>query len=231
MWEGVCYTARMRVFACVLGVVATAIFAGCSSGPEEGVRTDEAPLIADAVTMVQRTDGLWDVVCKDGRRETVSAEQIAKQDVCLTSPPNCVDGVAEFCRGPGEIWTGAKCCLPSADYTCVDGVRDLCRGTGENWTGKKCCLPGKNYTCTVATAEFCRGTGENWTGLTCCLPSTSFTCVEGTRDWCRGTGENWTGINCCLPGNDWVCVDGTEDACSNAAGANWTGKKCCFKRM
>jgi hypothetical protein len=58
-----------------------AVLVACADAPAESTQT-EAPLISDAQTITQNPDGTFDVVCKDGRKETVSQEVILANKIC-----------------------------------------------------------------------------------------------------------------------------------------------------
>jgi hypothetical protein len=54
---------------------------GCGASVEE-TRTGGAELVTDVESMHRRTDGLFDVVCRDGRREVVTAADVLADRVC-----------------------------------------------------------------------------------------------------------------------------------------------------
>jgi len=62
-----------------LGVV------GCADRAE--VASQDADLVDDIASMTRRPDGLFDVRCRDGRREVVSSAQILANDVCNGGAP------------------------------------------------------------------------------------------------------------------------------------------------
>lgn len=113
-----------------LGAALLAACGGAEPADVAPLGSLQAPLLADVLRIESRTDGLFDVYCKDGRVERgITTEQIVKQDVC-----NSVTGGG----GSSECYTswhlpGASCPPPritsvfisDADYPalfCVVGT-------------------------------------------------------------------------------------------------------------
>lgn len=64
-----------------------ALFVACSAGGAESTATVHQEQISDISSMVQLPNGTFDVTCKDGRHENVTAAQIAQQRVCASGSP------------------------------------------------------------------------------------------------------------------------------------------------
>ena len=75
---------KQRVFGKIVGLAAiSAALIACDTTPEAGAAgTSEAAQISDILTMTRRADGKFDVVCSDGSRATVTAAQVAANQVC-----------------------------------------------------------------------------------------------------------------------------------------------------
>ena len=71
---------RMASMAAVV-----AVLAGCGK-PDEGSNSSAIKDVTDIESMYQQNDGRFAVTCRDGRRETVTAEQIKLGLVCQTTP-------------------------------------------------------------------------------------------------------------------------------------------------
>jgi hypothetical protein len=62
--------------------------------------------VSDAASMIQRADGKYDVVCKNGTREIATAEQIQKNDVCVRPVVSNIEAV--FNRPQGDFFVLCK---------------------------------------------------------------------------------------------------------------------------
>ncbi|MBX3231757.1 MAG: hypothetical protein KIT84_42700 [Labilithrix sp.] len=68
--------------------------AACSSSVDDGAASQEAAQIADTQSIVQRPDGLFDVVCLDGRREVANQDEILANTVCAPTSGSSVRAIA-----------------------------------------------------------------------------------------------------------------------------------------
>jgi hypothetical protein len=179
----------------VLGALALAACAA-DPAPEQTGRGEEA-LIDDIASMSARADGTFDVVCKDGRRERVTAAQLRNDEVCSRggSAGACVEGTWSACNDATEHWTGSLCCVDNRP-ACVEGTWSACNDAKEHWTGAKCCVENRP-TCVEGTWSACNDAKEHWTGTECCVEDVR-ECVEGTWSSCTDANEHWTGTKCCV---------------------------------
>ena len=65
------------------------IGAACSSPSSEPMASVAQKQISDIASMVQRSDGSFDVTCKSGAHEVATSTQIAQNQVCTGSTVRC----------------------------------------------------------------------------------------------------------------------------------------------
>lgn len=65
-----------------LAAVAASFVAGCSVPGRDDVASSDDPLITDADSMTRRSDGRFDVHCRNGRIEVATAAEIQSGDIC-----------------------------------------------------------------------------------------------------------------------------------------------------
>lgn len=89
-----------------LSVSLVSVVAGCSAASAgDDATPSESPLISDASSFTQRSDGRFDVRCRDGRTEIASAAQIQNGEVCNVPPVS--DGITF--TGPNDPLDPASC--------------------------------------------------------------------------------------------------------------------------
>lgn len=63
------------------------LVAGCSAGPAgDDAQASEDQLISDADSITRRSDGQFDVRCRDGRTEIATATQVQSSEICRPQP-------------------------------------------------------------------------------------------------------------------------------------------------
>ncbi len=85
------YRARMLVLG--LGLVVSA----CSAAEPNDVESQEQEAVSDIVSMTARGDGSYDVKCRDGRTEVVTAHDVERGRVC--KPPASSPFERDACTG------------------------------------------------------------------------------------------------------------------------------------
>jgi len=93
-----------RTFSFLFAGCAASLVVACSSSteaPETGTAQQEA--IEDVESILRLPDGRFDVRCRDGRRETVTAEDLRADRVCRTGGPGgsgvALYGTTDSCSG------------------------------------------------------------------------------------------------------------------------------------
>jgi hypothetical protein len=170
------------------------VLAACSAGPEpEEAASNEAPLVSDASSMIQRPDGRWDVVCKNGRTEVVTTAQIMANDVCGSSlPPRCVRNcTARYSDGSCRTY-GADYCAPGA--TCVPNVISRYSDGSAREYGPDFCAAGPAECKSRCTARYSDGSCRTYAADICgppgagCVPRCTDRYSDGS---CRNYGEDF----------------------------------------
>lgn len=72
----------MRSLTTLVPAVALLVVAACSADAPEATGTTEQHQVSDAASMVQRSDGRFDVTCKDGSQQIVTVADITGNRIC-----------------------------------------------------------------------------------------------------------------------------------------------------
>jgi hypothetical protein len=207
-------------FSVILGVLGAA----CSTGSaDEATGSGTAPLVEDASSMIQRSDGRWDVVCKDGTREVVTTQQILANDVCVSAPVSCVRKcAARFADGSCRSFA-ADFCAPGA--TCIAHVtsrfadgspreysEDFCNA-GPAECAVRCSARFADGSCRTYDADFC-GTTTVRCITNCAARFSDGSCRDYAADFCKQGGPAPTClVNCTERFPDGSCRTYGPDAC------------------
>jgi hypothetical protein len=196
-----------------LAVVFAAI--GCSAPPAEETATDEAPLIANAVSIVRRSDGNWDVVCQGGTTQIVTTAQILANDVCTAAPVTCVASC-------NARWANGTCQQFGPDY-CASGatctahvIERWSNGTAKTYASDYCvagqgtCIPHcaarwSNGTCKAYDADVCG------TAPIACVPRV-------VERWSNGVAKTY--------GPDFCKQGAPAPACTARCVQRWSNGAC-----
>jgi hypothetical protein len=209
-----------------LAVFGGVLLAACAGAPSEETAAEsaQAPLVQDASSMIQRSDGRWDVVCKDGRREVVTTSQVLANDVCqTTSPDRCVrkcsarfsDGTcrtfdADFC-GPGATCV-ARVTARFSDGTPREYTADFCNA-GPAECGVRCSSRFSDGTCRTYDADFCGATAGRCV-TRCSSRFSDGTCRTYEADFCKeGLPAPACLVNCTSRFSDGTCRTYGADIC------------------
>ncbi len=155
--------------------VAAIALAACASAPDDDTgASSESPLISDASSLIQRPDGRFDVVCKDGSREVVTAEQIAANEVCNSTPFTCVRRcAARFQNGNCREWAADYC---DRGATCRPHVIDRFQNGNPREYGPDFCTSGPSMCVAQCTERFQNGNPQTFgpdrcaKGTIACIP-------------------------------------------------------------
>ncbi len=217
----------MRFSSRLFAAFALTFLAACSSSvaPEsesenDHVRQASAPLIEDVTSMVQRSDGKFDVLCKNGTHEVATTADILSNRVCsgTTAPLRCV-------KNCSARWSDGSCKSFTADY-CAPNATCIAHCT-ERWSDGSC----KNF-----GTDFCRA-GEAVCTSVCGSRWSDGSCKSFADDHC-GAGEyvcvkqcaaRWSDGSCKTLGNDF-CKERTPGsaapACIENCTARWSDGSC-----
>lgn len=77
--------------------------AACAADKSEDVASGEAAVVGDISSMQSRSDGKFDVVCKDGTREVVSQEDVLGNRVCQRKSIGTVYGSSDSCASSSMV--------------------------------------------------------------------------------------------------------------------------------
>lgn len=127
-------------------IVSFALATACSVGESERAGQVEQAQVDDVQSMERRSDGRFDVVCRDGRREIVTSEDILANRVCrTTSGPSgvVIYGRSDSCGSDYAIAsvTSSTDCqrLSDTDAAWSVSVNGRCNNISDT-TVRKACL-------------------------------------------------------------------------------------------
>ena len=202
----------------------SAFAAACSSAnDEEATKAAEAPLVADASSMVQRADGRWDVVCKNGTTQVVTTAQILANDVCAATPMRCVPKcMARYsdgsCRtfGPDFCGAGATCVATVtsrySDGSPKDYGPDFCNA-GPAVCGVQCTERYSDGSCKTYGPDVC-GAAAAKCVLKCSDRYSDGSCRTYAADFCKqGLPAPACLVNCTNRYSDGSCRTYGADIC------------------
>lgn len=100
-------------------ILATLLLSAC--GAPEASDSSETAALGDAQRIDQRPDGKYDVLCRDGRREVVTAADLQQNNVCIPTGPT-----------PGTVALQDR--VYNLALSSVDSkIEDLGKGLWEGW--------------------------------------------------------------------------------------------------
>lgn len=98
----------MRHLLLLLPSISFPFFVACAAPPaDDGAESSEHAAVSDIAKMTARGDGTFDVECRDGRKEIVSADDVAAGRVCKPSVMPASPFAAGACTGTPMTEAGA----------------------------------------------------------------------------------------------------------------------------
>jgi hypothetical protein len=158
-----------RVVRLVLSTAALPIagaVVACASPTEGETGSTKQAQISDIATMTQRADGQFDVVCKNGSHEVVTAAQVAANQVCQggSSGPGgpgrvIIFGTSDSCDASDVVAsvTSSTDCNTLSDTQAAWSVsiNGQCRDISDTTVRKACMLNQPNHVLLFGTSDSC----------------------------------------------------------------------------
>jgi hypothetical protein len=213
-----------RILSAFLAAIA---IAACTSSSSEETGTSSQEQITDIASMVQRADGRFDVVCKNGSTEIVTAAQLQSNQVCSGGGGGgnrvIIYGTSDRCDNDSVVAsvTPATDCntLSDAQSAWSVKVNGQCNNINDTTVRKACFLHQPGRTLIYGTSDHCdndsvvASVGEN-TDCTTLSDSQSAWSIKANGQ-CINISDTTVRKACLLNQPNRVLIYGTSDHCDS----------------